>query len=50
MSEKTLRLAHRHAKQSRRKPFTCFLVGTLGVDEGNYFVIYDTSDFNEQAE
>lgn len=33
MSEKTLRLAHRHAKQSRRKPFTCFLVGTLGVDE-----------------
>ncbi|KAJ6650816.1 hypothetical protein lerEdw1_003693 [Lerista edwardsae] len=33
MSEKTLRLAHRHAKQSRRKPFTCFLVGTLAVDE-----------------
>ncbi|XP_066481167.1 SCL-interrupting locus protein [Tiliqua scincoides] len=33
MSEKTLRLAHRHAKQSRRKPFTCFLIGTLVVDE-----------------
>ncbi|XP_053101567.1 SCL-interrupting locus protein isoform X2 [Hemicordylus capensis] len=33
MNEKTLRLAHRHAKQSRRKPFTCFLVGTLAVDE-----------------
>nr|XP_056701139.1 SCL-interrupting locus protein [Euleptes europaea] len=33
VTEKTLRLAHRHAKQSRRKPFTCFLVGTLAIDE-----------------
>ncbi|XP_054835560.1 SCL-interrupting locus protein [Eublepharis macularius] len=33
VTEKTLRLAHRHAKQSRRKPFTCFLVGTLVIDE-----------------
>ncbi|KAH0618639.1 hypothetical protein JD844_018028 [Phrynosoma platyrhinos] len=33
MTEKTLRLAHRHAKQSRRNLFTCFLVGTLETDE-----------------
>ncbi|XP_020663168.3 SCL-interrupting locus protein isoform X1 [Pogona vitticeps] len=33
MTEKTLRLAHRHAKQSRRHPFTCFLVGTLAISE-----------------
>ncbi|KAL8178720.1 UNVERIFIED_CONTAM: hypothetical protein K2H54_055804 [Gekko kuhli] len=33
VTEKTLRLAHRHAKQSQRKPFTCFLVGTLATDE-----------------
>uniref|UniRef100_A0A8D2L1A0 STIL centriolar assembly protein n=1 Tax=Varanus komodoensis TaxID=61221 RepID=A0A8D2L1A0_VARKO len=35
MAEKTLRLAHRHAKQSRRKPFSCFLVATLAIDEDN---------------
>uniref|UniRef100_A0A8D0H2X8 STIL centriolar assembly protein n=1 Tax=Sphenodon punctatus TaxID=8508 RepID=A0A8D0H2X8_SPHPU len=33
MAEKTLRLAYRHAKQSERKLFSCFLLGTLGVDE-----------------
>ncbi|XP_015279730.1 PREDICTED: SCL-interrupting locus protein [Gekko japonicus] len=33
VTEKILRLAHRHAKQSRTKPFTCFLVGTLATDE-----------------
>ncbi|XP_060087767.1 SCL-interrupting locus protein isoform X2 [Heteronotia binoei] len=33
VTEKTVRLAHRHAKQSRKKLFTCFLVGTLAVDE-----------------
>ncbi|OXB68557.1 hypothetical protein ASZ78_000494 [Callipepla squamata] len=33
MMEKTLRLACRHAKQSERKPFACFLLGTLAVDE-----------------
>ncbi|NXJ08950.1 STIL protein, partial [Odontophorus gujanensis] len=31
--EKTLRLAYRHAKQSERKAFACFLLGTLTVDE-----------------
>ncbi|KYO19315.1 SCL-interrupting locus protein isoform A [Alligator mississippiensis] len=33
MMEKTLRLAYRHAKQSDKKLFSCFLLGTLAVDE-----------------
>ncbi|XP_065595292.1 SCL-interrupting locus protein [Cyrtonyx montezumae] len=33
MMEKTLRLAYRHARQSERKSFACFLLGTLTVDE-----------------
>ncbi|XP_029888630.1 SCL-interrupting locus protein isoform X1 [Aquila chrysaetos chrysaetos] len=33
MVEKTLRLAYRHAKQSEKKLFSCFLLGTLAVDE-----------------
>ncbi|XP_077680957.1 SCL-interrupting locus protein isoform X3 [Eretmochelys imbricata] len=33
MMEKALRLAYRHAKQSERKFFSCFLLGTLAVDE-----------------
>ncbi|XP_006015811.1 SCL-interrupting locus protein isoform X1 [Alligator sinensis] len=33
MMEKTLRLAYRHAKQSEKKLFSCFLLGTLAVDE-----------------
>lgn len=36
MVEKTLRLAYRHAKQSEKKLFSCFLLGTLAVDEGNF--------------
>ncbi|XP_025960382.2 SCL-interrupting locus protein isoform X3 [Dromaius novaehollandiae] len=31
--EKTLRLAYRHAKQSEKQLFSCFLLGTLAVDE-----------------
>ncbi|XP_010166108.1 SCL-interrupting locus protein [Antrostomus carolinensis] len=34
MMEKTLRLAYRHAKQNEKKLFSCFLLGTLAVDEG----------------
>ncbi|XP_068262276.1 SCL-interrupting locus protein [Nyctibius grandis] len=33
MMEKTLRLAYRHAKQNEKKVFSCFLLGTLAVDE-----------------
>ncbi|XP_005238443.3 SCL-interrupting locus protein [Falco peregrinus] len=33
MMEKTLRLAYRHAKQNEKKLFSCFLLGTLVVDE-----------------
>ncbi|KAM6066442.1 SCL-interrupting locus protein [Chlamydotis macqueenii] len=33
MVEKTLRLAYRHAKQNENKLFSCFLLGTLAVDE-----------------
>ncbi|XP_021260345.1 SCL-interrupting locus protein isoform X2 [Numida meleagris] len=33
MMEKTLRLAYRHAKQSEKKSFACFLLGTFTVDE-----------------
>ncbi|XP_032856452.2 SCL-interrupting locus protein [Tyto alba] len=33
MMEKTLRLAYRHAKQNENKLFSCFLLGTLAVDE-----------------
>ncbi|XP_074762354.1 SCL-interrupting locus protein [Athene noctua] len=32
--EKTLRLAYRHAKQNEKKLFSCFLLGTLALDEG----------------
>uniref|UniRef100_A0A8C7EHJ6 STIL centriolar assembly protein n=1 Tax=Nothoprocta perdicaria TaxID=30464 RepID=A0A8C7EHJ6_NOTPE len=31
--EKTLRLAYRHAKQNEKQLFSCFLLGTLLVDE-----------------
>ncbi|NXA95642.1 STIL protein, partial [Melanocharis versteri] len=31
--EKTLRLAYRHAKQNEKKSFSCFLLGSLAVDE-----------------
>ncbi|KFZ50428.1 SCL-interrupting locus protein, partial [Podiceps cristatus] len=33
MMEKTLRLAYRHAKQNEKKLFSCFLLGSLTVDE-----------------
>ncbi|XP_056132920.1 SCL-interrupting locus protein homolog [Lampris incognitus] len=32
LSEKTLRLAHRHARQSNKPKFSCFFVGSIVVD------------------
>lgn len=34
VTEKTIRLAYRHAKQNR-KNLPCFLLGSFTVDEGN---------------
>lgn len=34
--EKALRLAHRHARQSKTLQFSCFFIGTLSVDGGEY--------------
>ncbi|XP_072367044.1 SCL-interrupting locus protein homolog [Scyliorhinus torazame] len=33
VAEKTLRLVHRHAKQSENKKFFCFLLGSFAVDD-----------------
>ncbi|XP_042321162.1 SCL-interrupting locus protein [Sceloporus undulatus] len=46
MTEKTLRLAHRHAKQSRRNLFTCFLVGTLETDEDGEGILLTIDRFD----
>ncbi|KAM6455734.1 SCL-interrupting locus protein isoform 1-T1 [Liasis olivaceus] len=50
IAEKTLRLAHRHAKQSRKKPFTCFLVGTLATDENGERVLLSVDRFDPGRE
>ncbi|NXI39786.1 STIL protein, partial [Galbula dea] len=49
MMEKTLRLAYRHAKQSEKK-FSCFLLGTLAVDEGGEGVTLKIDRFDPGRE
>ncbi|KAK2519780.1 Stil [Columba guinea] len=44
MTEKTLRLAYRHAKQNEKRFFSCFLLGTLAVAEGNFEHQVDRQD------
>ncbi|XP_063153967.1 SCL-interrupting locus protein [Candoia aspera] len=50
IAEKTLRLAHRHAMQCRKKPFTCFLVGTLAIDEDGERVLLTVDRFDPGRE
>ncbi|XP_006824317.1 SCL-interrupting locus protein homolog [Saccoglossus kowalevskii] len=33
--EKTLQLAHRHAKQASKQPYNCFLIASVNIDSGD---------------
>ncbi|NXM90012.1 STIL protein, partial [Oenanthe oenanthe] len=48
--EKTLRLAYRHAKQNEKKPFSCFLLATLAVDEDGEGVMLTIDRFDPGRE
>ncbi|NXR93337.1 STIL protein, partial [Hypocryptadius cinnamomeus] len=48
--EKTLRLAFRHAKQNEKKSFSCFLLGTLAVDEDGEGVTLTVDRFDPGRE
>uniref|UniRef100_A0A8C5J3G6 STIL centriolar assembly protein n=1 Tax=Junco hyemalis TaxID=40217 RepID=A0A8C5J3G6_JUNHY len=48
--EKTLRLAYRHAKQNEKKSFSCFLLGTLTVDEDGEGVTLTVDRFDPGRE
>ncbi|XP_069719160.1 SCL-interrupting locus protein [Phaenicophaeus curvirostris] len=50
MMEKTLRLAYRHAKQHEKKLFSCFLLGTLAVDEDEESVTLTIDRFDPGRE
>ncbi|CAN0201003.1 unnamed protein product [Bubo scandiacus] len=50
MMEKTLRLAYRHAKQNEKKLFSCFLLGTLAVDEDGEGVTLTVDRFDPGRE
>ncbi|XP_051480810.1 SCL-interrupting locus protein [Apus apus] len=50
LMEKTLRLAYRHAKQNEKKLLSCFLLGTLTVDEGGEGVTLTIDRFDPGRE
>ncbi|NXN22053.1 STIL protein, partial [Nycticryphes semicollaris] len=50
MMEKTLRLAYRHAKQNEKKLFSCFLLGSLSVDEAGEGIMLTIDRFDPGRE
>ncbi|MGH0152837.1 UNVERIFIED_CONTAM: hypothetical protein FKN15_023590 [Acipenser sinensis] len=48
--EKTLRLAHRHARQSNRNDFSCFLLGSMVVDDDEEGVTLTVDRFDPGRE
>ncbi|XP_063200869.1 SCL-interrupting locus protein [Chroicocephalus ridibundus] len=50
MMEKTLRLAYRHAKQNEKKLLSCFLLGTLAVDEAGEGIMLTIDRFDPGRE
>ncbi|KAM9238683.1 SCL-interrupting locus protein [Leptosomus discolor] len=50
MMEKTLRLAYRHAKQNAKKLFSCFLLGTLAVNEDGEGIMLTIDRFDPGRE
>nr|XP_009672474.1 PREDICTED: SCL-interrupting locus protein isoform X1 [Struthio camelus australis] len=48
--EKTLRLAYRHAKQNEKQLFSCFLLGTLAVDESGEGIMITIDRFDPGRE
>ncbi|MBN3279993.1 STIL protein, partial [Polyodon spathula] len=48
--EKTLRLAHRHARQSNRNDFSCFLLGSMEVDDDEEGVTLTVDRFDPGRE
>ncbi|NXU58688.1 STIL protein, partial [Turnix velox] len=48
--EKTLQLAYRHTKQNDKKTLSCFLLGTLAVDEAGESITVTIDRFDPGRE